>query len=332
MSVVEGVVSGPRAMRMRARLRRANLRVLALILFDIAFVVVIASINQDFISGRNVRVIIDNMGSDTIVLTGTVLLLAAGRFDLSIDGVAGLSGVVAGKAMVNAGFSGVEGLIVGIAVGAAVGLVNGALIEYGGLNPLMTTLGTWWATSGIALGVTQGFSPYGFPTSFTRFGQTYLLGDLISAWYALVLVIVVGIILAYTKFGSHIYATGGDRESSRLNGVRVRRVGLILYVYSGSVAGFAGTIFAARLDNASAQPVNGLALLVIAGAVIGGASLSGGRGSMIGGVFGLLLLEMLSNAGVFVGVPAFWSQMVTGLVLLVAVAADALGQRRAQRG
>ena len=303
-------------------------RVLGLVVFELLFIIAVGAYNSDFLRVDNFRVIVDNMGADATVLGGTVLLLAAGRFDLSIDGVANLSGVTAGKLMASSGMSWELAVVVGLAVGLAVGLVNGILIEAVGLNPLITTLGTWWASSGIALGLTQGFSPTALPQGFANLGQTRAAGFLLSVWYAVAITLVCAVVLAFTRYGSHIFATGGDREASRLNGVKVRRIGISLYALSGLLSAFAGVIFAARLDTASPAAFDGLALDVIAAAVIGGASLAGGRGSVIGGLLGLFLLNMLGNASIYVGISPYWEKVISGTVLLVAVLADVMAERR----
>lgn len=306
-------------------------RVLGLVLFELVFISAVGGYNSQFVRVDNFRVILDNMGPDAIVLTGTVLLLAAGRFDLSIDGVANLSGVTAGKLMIDGGLPWELALAIGIGVGLFIGLVNGFLIEVIGLNPLITTLGTWWATSGVALGLTQGFSPTALPQPFDNLGQARVLGLLISVWYAAGFVLLTATILAFTRFGAHIFATGGDREAARLNGVKVRRIGISLYVFSGMLAGVAGVVFAARLATSSPAAFDGLALDVIAAGVIGGASLAGGRGSVIGGLLGLFLLNMLGNAAIYVGISPYWQKAISGAVLLTAVLADVIAERRQKR-
>ena len=302
-------------------------RVGGLILLDVVFIALVGSYNSDFVRVENFRVILDNMGLDAVVLVGTVLLLAGGRFDLSIDGVAALSGIVAGKLLVDSGVGTVPAIAAGLACGLAIGLVNGVLIEVAGLNPLMTTLATWWATTGIALGLTQGYSPFGFPDAFTQLGQATFFGSMVAVYYALVVVSLAAILLAFSPFGYHIFATGGDREASRLNGIRVNRIGILLYAFAGLLSAFAGLVFAARLSTASPVAFDGLALDVIAAAVIGGASLNGGRGSVVGALLGLLLLNMLGNAAIYDGISPYWQKAISGAVLLVAVSGDVLAER-----
>ena len=296
-------------------------------MLDLVFIALVGSYNSDFLRIENFRVILDNMGLDAIVMVGTVLLLAAGRFDLSIDGVAALSGIVTGKLLVDAGVATVPAMAAGLATGLAAGLINGILIECAGLNPLMTTLATWWASTGIALGLTQGYSPFGFPGAFTQIGQATFFGSMIAVYYATVVLVVAAGVLTFSRFGYHLFATGGDREASRLNGIRVSRIGILLYMLAGLLSAAAGLIFAARLSTASPVAFDGLALDVIAAAVIGGASLNGGRGSIIGGLLGLLLLNMLGNAAIYVGISPYWQKAISGAVLLVAVSGDVLAER-----
>ncbi len=306
-------------------------RTVALLLFNLVFILAVGLYNPDFLAPDNLRVIVENMALEAIVMVGAVFLLAAGRFDLSVDGSATLSGVVAGLILTNSGLPWVVALLAGFATGLAFGIANGLMIEVGGMDPLMTTLATWWLGIGIALGATQGYSPYGFPEGFSRLGQARVGGTLIFVYYAIGIVAIGAVVLSLTRFGWQVFATGGDREASRLNGVRVVRIGIILYAASGLLAGIAGTIFAARLGNATSQAFDGLALNVIAAAVIGGAALTGGRGSVLGGVLGLLLLNMLGNAAIFVGLSPYWQKGISGVVLLVAVAADVVGRRRSSR-
>jgi ribose transport system permease protein len=306
-------------------------RVASLIVFQAIFIAAVGSYNSDFLRLENFRVIFDNMALDAVAMVGTVFLLAAGRFDLSIDGVANLSGITTGLSMTDWGVPWPIAVGCGLGTGLAVGLLNGVLIERYDFNPLMTTLGTWWATTGIALGLTKGYTPYGFPQSFANLGQANVGSVLIEVWYALAIVVVGAVVLRFTRFGFHVYATGGDRDASRLNGIKVVGIGVLLYALSGLLSGFVGTIFAARLASAPATAFDGLALNVIAAAVIGGASLTGGRGSVIGAALGLLLLNMLSNAAIYVGISPYWEKAISGAVLLIAVGADVAATRREAR-
>ena len=172
-------------------------------------------------------------------------------------------------------------------------------VEKLGLNPLMTTLATWWAASGAALGLTRGSYPYDFPDSFHEFGRGQFVGWLFPIWYALFFIIILAIVLKFQRFGYHIYATGGGREAARRQGVKVDRLGISLFVLVALLSAFVGVVFAARIGTAAPNAVDGFALQIIAAGVIGGASLGGGRGSIIGALLGLLFLQMLTSAAFF---------------------------------
>lgn len=317
--------------RRRTVRRVLGSRVTQLIAVEIVFIFLVTGLNNTFLTTRNFGVLTQNMALPAIVMAATVLLLGAGRFDLSIDGVSGLAGIVAGELMATNGAPPIVAIAAGLGVGTGIGLVNGLLIEVVGLNPFVTTIGTWWAAEGTSLGLTQGQSPYGFPDAFTTIGQSTVLGLPIITWYAIVLCAASAVVLRFTRFGAHILATGGDRESARLNGVKTARVGLILYVFSGFASALAGVLFAARLSDASPDAFTGLSLQVIAAAVIGGASLSGGRGNVVGGVLGLFLLSLFGDAAIYVGISAYWQEAISGIVLLAAIASD-LATRRSGEG
>jgi ribose/xylose/arabinose/galactoside ABC-type transport system permease subunit len=161
-----------------------------------------------------------------------------------------------------------------------------------------------------------------------RIGGGTLGGVDTPVWYLIVLVPIVAWVLAKTRFGYHVYATGGDPEAARLRGVKVDRVVIVCFVAMGVTAGLAGLVYAARLNAATPIAVSGANLRVIAGAVIGGCSLSGGRGSVVGAMLGILFMTMLTNATVVLGINPYWQYTILGGVIFAAVAADALASRR----
>lgn len=303
-------------------------RIAALIVIEIAFIAMTTALNPDFLRPQNFVVLLDNMAYPAIVAAFTVAILAAGRFDLSVGGVAALSGIVAGKMMTDGGLPVWLAVAAGFGTGLFIGFTNGFLIERFNLNPLMTTLATWWFAQGAALGITQSLSPSSFPASFTAVGQARFFGLAAPVWIALVLCIIVAIVLTRTKFGYHIFATGGDRAAARLNGVKVRRIGILVYVGSGFAASLAGLLFASRLNSAPAQAFTGMALVVIAAVVIGGASLEGGTGSVTGAILGLFLLQLFGNAAIYIGISPYWQQAISGAVLLIAIMADQVAYNR----
>jgi len=302
-------------------------RTIGLLLVDLAFILLLSRLSKWFLTRENFEVILTNMALESIALAGLTMLLAAGQFDLSVDGVVAMSGVIVGK-LLNSHVAVVPAIAAAMGAALLVGLVNGAFINKLRMNPLMTTLATWWMSAGIALGITRAISPYGFPRVFQDIGQLRVFGVKIIVYYAIVIIAFFAIVLAKTRFGYHVYATGGNHRAALLHGINVDRLGITLYVIVAALAGFIGVVMAARLNAGTPNAVDGMALRVIAGAVIGGCALGGGRGSIIGGLLGLLLMNMLSNATTLLGVSPWWQKAIIGSVLFIAVTLDAIRGRR----
>lgn len=319
----------------RSRRRSALLfhRATLMAILDGLLVLGVGIAHPDFASWSNFSSMFDNMALPAIVLVPTVFLLGAGRFDLSPDGVSALAGIVAGEVMVHTGLGTGGGIIAGLLVGAGFGLLNGVLVERVGLNPLIVTLGTWWLAAGAALGITKGSDLVQFPNAFQNIGGATVGGMTITTWYAIPILAVGALLLAFTRAGAHVLASGGNREAARLNGVRVKRIGIMLFVASAVASAFAGVMFAGRLNSATSNPFTGLALQVIASSVIGGSSLYGGKGTIVGALLGLLLLNLISDSTIYLGISTYWEQAITGGVLLLAVYGDVLaGTPTSDRG
>jgi len=250
------------------------------------------------------------------------LLLVARLFDLSIDGAAAMAGVVCGKFLAG-GLPWPLAIAMSLAIGLLMGLINGALVMRLKINPLIGTLATGWIMAGIAFGLTSGLTGYGFPHAFQALGQARVLGIRIFVWYALVVIGLLAVLLARTKFGRHIYIMGGNPDAGRLFGVKVDKIGIQLYVLMGFLAALVGVVLSARMDAASPDVVDGMTMRVIAAAVIGGCSLSGGKGMVLAGLLGLLLLNMMTNAAIILGVNPYWQKSLIGGVLLLALLLDA---------
>jgi ribose transport system permease protein len=324
--VTQPRVAGPgRTFKRLASLTRS--RVAMLILFDGVIFATVGIIEPGFASLSNVKVLVDGMALQAIVAAAMAALLAGGRFDLSVDGVAALSGIVTAKLMLNLGLSAGEAIPLGLMFGAAIGLCQGMAVELFGFNPIVISLAFWWITSGVSSGITANTIPSTFSHTFSALGQDRLAGFALYDYYALVLIALAWFVLRHTRFGYHVFATGGDRESSRLKGIRVHRVGILLYMATATAAALAGIVFAASIDSAQPAPLNGMALNVIAAAVIGGAALNGGRASIVGTVLGLFLLNMLTNASIFLNISSLWEQAISGVVLASAVMVDAISER-----
>jgi len=296
-------------------------RIIALAAINIAFFALMGALSPVFVGWPNIAVLLSNMAFESIALAGLTLLLVARLFDLSIDASVAMSGVICGKLLFY-DWPVVLAIAIPLVLGMLVGWVNGQLVMRMKINALIATLGTCWVMAGIAAGLTKSASTYGFPHAFEVLGQTRIFGVHIFVYYAVVIVGALALVLARTKFGRHIYIMGGNPEAGRLFGVRVDQLGVKLFVLMGLLAALIGIVLAARLDAAAPNVDDGMTMRVIAAAVIGGCSLGGGKGNVLAGLLGLLLLNMMTNAMVILGVNPYWQKSWTGAVLLLALVLD----------
>jgi ribose transport system permease protein len=271
-----------------------------------------------FLTKANLVTLVDNMALEVVALSGYTLLLAGGFFDLSTDGVVGLSGIVGGILM-NAGIPWPLAFCTAMLLAGGIGTLNGMVIVKLKIDGLIATLTTWWICIGISLGITGAVTQYGFPDSFQLIGQARFLGFRLAVLYAAIAVAITSIVLHWTPIGAHIYASGDNRQAAQLMGIKTVKLGIGMYVLMGLLAGFIGLVMAARMNAATTMAVDGMTLRVIAASVIGGANLRGGKGSVIGGLLGLCILHILSNSIIQLGISPYWQKAVLGGALLTAV-------------
>jgi ribose transport system permease protein len=257
------------------------------------------------------------------------VLLASGGFDLSVAAVMALCGTVA--AWLIAHGVGVPGSIaLTLLLGVGIGAVNGTLVTLVRVNPLVATLGTLSVARGLALVMTEGYNISDLPASFTQLGDGDHFGLPWMVWIMLGLALVGDVALRRTRLLRQVYYIGGNERAARLSGIRVDGLRVFTYMLSGSLAALAGVLLAARLNTAVPTAGEGLELTVIAAAVIGGASLAGGEGTVLGAVLGVAFLALISNALTLLQVSIFWQEVATGIVLVSAVSLDMLLRRRRQ--
>ena len=209
-------------------------------------------------------------------------------------------------------------IIAALLLSGVIGFLNGYIVVKLGVNGLIATLTSWWICIGVGLGLTRALSPFGFPDAFQAIGQSRILGFRLAVLFAVIIVIVLSVILHFHKIGAHIYASGDNKATSYMMGININRLGIGLYVLVGLLSGFIGIMIASRLNAASPIAVDGMALRVIAAVVIGGGKLSGGEGSdYYGGILGLIIMHILSNAIIQLGFSPYWQKALLGGVLLM---------------
>lgn len=263
---------------------------------------------------------------NAILAAGLTFVILTGGIDLSVGSIVAVSGVVAVIAAI-AGVPAPAAVLIGMAVGGACGLVNGVLTAYLALAPFIVTLGTMTFLRGLAYTITNGQPIVSSDLNFKDLGNGYLLGIPVPVIAMILVFAVAWFVLERTRYGRHVYAVGGNAQAARLAGVQVNRVILSVYVVAGICAGLAGVIFSARVISAQPTAGTGYELDAIAAVVLGGTSLVGGRGRIVGTLIGAVILGVLTTGLILLNVQFFTQLLIKGVVIILAVAIDSLKQR-----
>jgi ribose transport system permease protein len=304
-----------------------SLRELGLLGMIAVLVIGMSIVSPYFLTLANFQAVIVGLVPTGIIVVGMTILLVSGAFDLSVGSVLALSStVVAILLLANVPMP--LAILAALLVGVAIGLTNGLVVTLLGVNPLVATLGTMSIARGAALVFTEGFSLSNLPPSFAAFGKSQLLGLPIMVWIMFAVVIAGDIALRRTRFLRQVYFIGGNEKAAALSGIPVNRVRILVFMLSGLLAAVAGVLLASRLMSGTPTAGNALELQVLAAAVIGGASLRGGEGTILGAALGVLFVALISNAMTMLAVSIYWQMIVTGLVLVVAVAIDMVTRRK----
>ncbi|GAB0119994.1 ABC transporter permease [Acidisoma sp. 7E03] len=299
----------------------------ALVIILAVFLVTLAISNESFLTLSNMNVILIQVAGNALLATGATFVILTGGIDLSVGSIVGLAGVVAALFAQNDGaLTCAEAIGLGVLAGAAIGAFNGLLVAFARVPPFVATLGNMTVASGLAFVASDGQPISGLSDQFLALSGT-IYGISIPVAVMVVVVLIAWVILARTKFGMHIYAVGGNPHAARVAGVNLRANRFAVYTISGLLAGVAGVILAARATAGIATNGTGYELNAIAAAVIGGISLAGGRGSIIGTVFGFLIIGVLDNGLNIINVSPFYQLIVKGLIIIGAVFIDSLVNR-----
>ncbi len=296
---------------------------LAFLVIFIAF----SLLNENFLSINNVLNIIVQSSIIAIIAVGQTMVILTSGIDLSVGSIVGAVGIGIGLLMV-AGVSIPVAVVAGVIMGAIFGLINGVIISYGRVPAFITTLGMMGMARGFGLAMNEGKPVAGLPMEFEKIASASVGGIPSFVFYTLIIYVIMFIVLERTKFGRHIYAIGGNRDAARLSGVKVRVVEMIVYLFSGLFAGLGSVLLTARLNYATPVAGNGYELDTIAAVVIGGTALSGGQGRIIGTLVGALMLGILRNGLTIVNVSSFFQQIIIGAVIIIAVFADKLNEKK----
>ena len=318
-------VEGARDRKLTERIFRV--RELGIVVAFALLVAVTGILEPRFVETASLRNLALNAAIFAILAVGQTLVLVTRNVDLSVGSVLGLSAYLAGDLLsTHQGMPLPLVFVLGMALGAACGLLNGVLVTWGQVPALVVTLGTLYVFRGLAFLWTDGqqVNAETLPDPFLNLGTDSILGVPILVIIALVVLVVVGSWLRDYRTGRELYAIGSNPDGARLAGVRSNRRVLLAFVGAGALAGLGGVLFTARFGTVDATAGVGYELTVIAAAVVGGVAIFGGVGSVYGAALGALLLGTITSSLIVLRVDAFWQQAAIGALLLLAIAFDRL--------
>lgn len=295
----------------------------------IAIICIVAAVifPFNFPTFENVSQVMLNLSIDTIVAVGMMLLLISGAFDLSVGSVVAFSGGLAANLMYFQNVPVPIAILAGITSAVLIGWVNGYLIAYQGVNPMIQTLAMMGIVRGGAL-LVAGAGIQNLPYWYNAIGQSKLLGIQMPVWYMLLIVAVFSFLANKTVFFRRYYYIGGNEKAAQLSGIRVKQMKLYGFVLSATLAGIAGILLSSRLGAAMSTLGRGLELRVITAVILGGASLNGGVGKIPGALLGAMFMGIVANIMVIARVSGFWQDIILGIILIFAVWLDLYLQKR----
>ncbi|WP_185235387.1 ABC transporter permease [Teredinibacter franksiae] len=302
-------------------------------LIALAIMVLAMSLLSDaFLTADNGWNILRQISVNLCLSIGMTLIILSGGIDLSVGAILALAGAIAAGVLKNGialpmfdtliQFTVAGAIVSGIAIGMLLGWFNGFVITQFKVPPFVATLGMFSIARGLTMLWTGGFPITGLGSSFAYIGTGSFMGIPMPVWISACLVAVFVTVTGKTRFGRYLYALGGNERAALLTGLRVNRIKIWVYTLGGGLAGIAGLLVTARLDSAQPNAGLGYELDAIAAVVIGGTSLSGGRGTVMGTVLGCLIIGVLNNGLFLMNVSPFWQQVIKGAVILAAVAID----------
>ncbi|MGQ3277283.1 MAG: ABC transporter permease, partial [Shinella sp.] len=301
----------------------------------------------NFLSTANMILMSKHATQNAFLAIGMTFVIITGGIDLSVGSIVGLCGMIAGGLIMygvalplgyTVYFNIVEVAVIVMVVGILIGAVNGLLITRLNVAPFIATLGTLYVARGMALLYSDGQTLPNLTgredlgnQGFSYLGSGSILGLPVSVWILIVVALGAAYFARFVPLGRHIFAVGGNERASRMSGIRVNRVKMFVYMFSGFCAAIVGLIISSELMASHPATGTNLELNAIAAAVLGGTSMSGGRGTIGGTIIGAFVIGILSDGLVMMGVSSFWQMVIKGLVIIVAVVVDQAQRRLQQR-
>ena len=307
---------------------RKVLRVVAdqkLLVIIVILIAALSIADSNFFTLRNFLNLLNHITINGIMAAGMTILLISGSFDLSVGSVMAFTGIMI---ILTQKLGLVPSILLGLAAGTAVGALNGFLVVKGRVNAFIVTLGTMIIFKGLGLALTNSHPVKGTIPGFQAIGQGTVAGIPVPVFYLVVVYIAIWYILKYTKFGRNDYAIGGNPLSSKLAGINVDLYTFLYFAFCSFTAALGGVVLTSRVNTGSAVFGDQITMLIIAGAVLGGTSLSGGKGTILGTIQGVLILGLIEKAMVIFNVDTNYQLLVRGTIILVVIVTDALTARR----
>ena len=304
-----------------------GMRELMLLLIVVIVFIAMSLISPYFFTSANLTSVLLTLSIEAILVVGMVNLLISGGFDMSIGSVIGLAGGVAAFLMKNVGVPIWISIICAIAAGGLVGLFNGTAVAKLGIPPFVATLASKYMANGLLLVLMSGRTISGLPDEFTWIGQARIGQLQIPVIYMIIIVALGEFLLRKSRFFRQNYYIGGNFKAAKLSGIHNERMQIFNYVLMGLLAGLFGVIMSARLGSASTTSGLNYEMKVITACIIGGTSMSGGEGSVLGGFLGCILMAIITNSMTLLNVSVYWQTFVTGFTLFLAVLIDCMSKR-----
>lgn len=283
--------------------------------------IALSLVSSDFLTISNMFNVLRQISINALIAFGMTFVILTGGIDLSVGSIFALSSALA-AGMMASGTDPFLAVMLGLAAGAVMGAANGLLIAKGKVAPFIATLATMTVFRGLTLVYTEGKPITGLPESFSLFGKGFFLEIPMPIIWMLIAFVILYIILKHSTFGRHVYAVGSNEEATRLSGINTSKVKIMVYSISGLLAALSGIILTSRLNSAQATAGMSYELDAIAAVVLGGTSLSGGKGWIVGTLIGAMIIGVLDNGLNLLNVSSFYQQVVKGGVILIAVLLD----------
>jgi AI-2 transport system permease protein len=296
-------------------------RELSILLLMVAYSIFVGSFNQEFLTGDSLSLMVKASVILLIMAVGQSFVLLTSNIDVSVGSVMGLSAAVCGV-FLTSGLNIWVVVLVVLLVGGMAGLINGIGVAYFKIPSIIMTLGMLGVIRGVMLIYTEGMWIEDIPNFYKQLSGSKMLGLTLPVWLSLLLLLIAHIFLSRTRFGRYFYAVGDNVDGARLVGLPVERVKVLAFIFSGISASIAGLVFVMNIGFVPNQTGSGIELQVIAAAVLGGVSLTGGLGTVVGAALGAIFFTVINNSLVYLKIPAYWNDAISGLLLLVIVIGD----------